>query len=176
MSSVTSGWRIFRLDIPQSRGGESHADSIQDGHEINEFLSDGAIDRRQKAEGGSQHAHGAERHSADRALKSNGSHTTADVYQFVYFAQGRLEDDGICGFGGDVAVQAKGEADRGCLHGWRVVNAVTDKQGLCTIGFFPDNGDLLFRALSGIDLADSDGACQIDGPRTRDLPKPARPG
>ena len=50
----------------------------------------------------------AERHSPDCALQGDRTHATADVDEFVYFAERRLQDDGVSGFGGDIAVQAKG--------------------------------------------------------------------
>jgi hypothetical protein len=35
-------------------------------------------------------------------LQGDRTQATADVDEFVYFAERRLQDDGVCGFGGDV--------------------------------------------------------------------------
>ena len=77
------------------------------------------------------------------------------------FPEGRLEDHRVRRFAGDIAVQPEGQADGGGLHGGGVVDSVPDKNGFCLFGFFPNNRDFLFWALSGMHLTDAHRPGQI---------------
>ena len=144
------------VDVAEFSGWQGHPESIQDGDQVDEFLGDRASDRGQVPRGGREHTHEAERHAADGALKGDTTEALADVDEFVDLLERSFQNDRAGGFGGDVAVLAKGDADRSGLHGGGVVDAVADENSWGQCGFRANNSDLLFRAFAVEHFGDAD--------------------
>src|ERR1019366_6922812 len=102
--------------------------------------------RREPARGGGEHADHAQGHAAGGALQGDVAHAAADVNQLVDGGERRLEHDGVGGFGGNVAVVAEGDADGGCLHRRRVVDAVAEEEGRTFGDLVANDGQLFFGA------------------------------
>lgn len=144
------------VDVAEFSGWQGHPESVQDGDQIDELLRDRPGEGRKVSGRGGEHAEEAEGHAADGALESDAAEALADVDEFVDLLKRGFEDDGTGGFGGDVAVLAEGDADRGGLHGGGVVNAVADEEGGGEGGFGADDGDLFFGAFAVEHFRDAD--------------------
>lgn len=75
------------LIIREAAGGDGDAKGIEDGENVDRFLSDGPGDWRKIAEGGEEHPENAQRHSANGALQCDLSHPPADVQELIDLLQ-----------------------------------------------------------------------------------------
>ncbi len=89
--------------------------------------------------------------------RSNRARTAGDVYQFVYFAQGRIHYHRVRSLGCHVAaLPAQGHAGCGRKHGGRVVDAIAYKERFVLSALRTDEFQLFFGSGSGIELFDTD--------------------
>ena len=82
------------------------------------------------ARGGQQHADQAQRHAADGALQGDRPQPPADVQELIDLLERAVQDHRAGRLGGDVAVLAEGDADRGGGQGRGVVDAVAEEHGV----------------------------------------------
>ena len=141
--------------VAQLPAGKRNSNRIENCQQIDDFLGDGAGNRRQKPGRRGHHAKNAQTHSSDRAFERNRTHAATDMNELVHLPEGRLEDHRVRRFAGDIAVQTEGETDGRGLHGGGVIDTVPDEDSFFSFGFLPHNRNFFFRTFSSTHLTDA---------------------
>src|SRR5436305_1784567 len=118
---------LRRLEICQASRWHGHANGVRNCHKVYDLLQDGSFQGGQVAQGSGNHSNKTCSHTAESALKSDGTHAMTDVDQFIDFAQRRGQDDRISRLRGYVAVRTESYSHGCCHESGGIIDAVPNE-------------------------------------------------